>query len=289
MGTDKFYVGDFLERDFEIKCFSSPEHHTLVALAVTSIIVYVVGVPAFLLYLLRRNRSALHDQTHDDHHKMLMKLGPLFLSFEEDYYFYEIVCILQKMLLVGALSVVEQYSPLQIFVGTLTCSAFMLLVLRTRPYKDGRLDQLSFLCSLCLSLTLLCGLVRAMDEHARGDVWLVETYYPGMYGKVLIALNSIPFAFCGLSVLFRWWRRQSEIKAELIGVERAIERKLHLKGSNSRENNNEEEGEKMIEKKEEEEKEKKKKKKKKKKKRVNVKVIPEDQSSDAFWDDLVKS
>ena len=84
---------------------------------------------------------------------------------------------------------------------------------------------------------------------------------------------------------------ESEIKAELIGVERAIERKLHLKLSNSRENNEEEEGEKMIEKKEEEEKgeEEEKEKKKKKKKGVNVKVLPEDQSSDAFWDDLVKS
>ena len=60
-------------------------------------------------------------------------------------------------------------------------------------------------------------------------VWLVETKYPGMYHMakcMLVALNSIPFTFCGLSVLYRWWNRRSEIKAELIEVEHAIERKL---------------------------------------------------------------
>jgi hypothetical protein len=257
VGTKKFKVGDFLEHDFEIKCYDSPEHSTLVVLAVVSMIVYVAGVPVFLMYQLWKNRKALHDQEHNEHDMVNMKLGTLYRSYEENFYYYEIVCILQKMLLVGALSVVEQYSPVQLFLGTLICGGFMLLVVRTQPYKDDRLDQLSFLCSLSLTLTLLCGLVRGMDEHARGSTWLVEENYPGAYGLVLVMLNAVPFVFCGVATMVRWWKQRKEIRAELLGVEHAIQRKLSLKGGA----------------------------KKPKKEQNSVKVLPEGVGPERFWEE----
>ena len=59
------------------------------------------------------------------------------------------------MLMVGALSVIEQHSPVQLFVGLLICLGYLLIVLRAAPYEDESLDRLSFFASLSLVLTLL--------------------------------------------------------------------------------------------------------------------------------------
>merc|ERR1711871_1918200 len=71
----------YLESDFNVRCWSS-KHNGRVALAVTSIIVYVVGMPCVLFILLYRNRKHLHNASSPKHEAIKFELGGLYLQFE---------------------------------------------------------------------------------------------------------------------------------------------------------------------------------------------------------------
>ena len=141
-------------------------------------------------------------------------MGSLYEAFEEDFWYWEPIIILYKMMLVGGLSVVEQHSPIQMFAGFLVCFAYLLLVLRASPYNDETLDKLSFLASLSMCLTLLFGLLKSMDEHARDseEGWGVPD---GLFATVLILLNVIPFVYAGTSTMWRWFQHRKELAASL--------------------------------------------------------------------------
>ena len=125
------------------------------------------------------------------------------------------------MLMVGALSVVEQHSPVQLFVGCLITTGYMLLVLRAAPYQDDSLDRLSFLTSLSLSMTLLLCLMKGTDEHrAEREAINYDENPWGMFNdaslsKLMIVLNILPFMYAAGSSLMRWWQHRKKICASL--------------------------------------------------------------------------
>ena len=116
-------------------------------------------------------------------------MGAFFKDYEEQYWYFEVIIMFQKMLMAGALSVIAPRSPLQLLIGLLVCTSYMMVVLKTAPYIDGGLDTLSFLSSLALTGTLLGGLIKSLDfgRHVEG--------FDGGLGLFLIAINVIPLGY----------------------------------------------------------------------------------------------
>jgi hypothetical protein len=125
------------------------------------------------------------------------------------------------MLMVGALSIIEQHSPKQLFIGFLMCFVYLLIVLRSGPYKDAALDRLSFVSSLSLASTFLFCLMKGTDEHRAAlaqvnyeeQPW--DMFADGILGKTMIILNSVPFIWAIVTSLIRWFQRRKEFKIEL--------------------------------------------------------------------------
>ena len=133
-----------------------------------------------------------------------------------------------KMLMVGALSVIEQHSPVQLFVGFLICSTYLLLVLRAAPYKDDSLDRLSFFASLSLAITLLLCLMKGVDEHRaetaqiqyEQNPWDTSMYKDNgqqnsMLATLMICINIVPFVYAIMSSLARWFQHRKQIAKAL--------------------------------------------------------------------------
>ena len=77
-------LGDMqiLEKDYSVECYVGA-HGQYLFVAGAGIVVYALGVPIMLFYLLWSNRSHLHDQTHEKFHREIRsRLGNFFLQCE---------------------------------------------------------------------------------------------------------------------------------------------------------------------------------------------------------------
>jgi len=225
-------VGSRLEGDFSIGCTNDTtgKYGTITTIAIIGMLVYTIGFPLWIVYDLWRHRKSLHDPKHDDYVLTRLRLGSLYEQYEPFYWFWEPIIILYKMLLVGALSVIEQHSPVQLFVGFLICSGYLLIVLRSAPYEDESLDKLSFFTSLSLAATLLLCLLKGMDEHRaeRHEVnydekpWEIDN---DAFSTVLVCLNIMPFIYAVGSSLLRWFQHRKEIARSAKVMARSMTRR----------------------------------------------------------------
>ena len=107
---------------------------------------------------------------------------------------------MQKMLLVGGLSVFEAGTPAQLLAAFLICAAIMLIVTRTAPYEEGSLDVMSFLSSMSITLTLFVGFTITIDSLDRRPRWYIPEIDSGI---ILIIVNALPFAYAVCITLAR--------------------------------------------------------------------------------------
>ena len=52
-------------------------------------------------------------------------MGAFFKDYEEEYWYFEVIIMFQKMLMAGALSVIAPRSPLQLLIGLLVCTSYI--------------------------------------------------------------------------------------------------------------------------------------------------------------------
>ena len=80
-----------------------------------------------------------------------------------------IVIVIHKMLMTGAMVVIAPGTSAQPLVATLFQLFFLLLVLKLAPYDGDADDYSSFIASLTLALTMLCGFAIMAQEGKESD------------------------------------------------------------------------------------------------------------------------
>ncbi len=155
--------GDVLVADWAMRCHQG-DHLVYSALAFVFGILYVAGCPLGMLYVLYRNRKALYDESHPDHHHVFYMYEGLYGNLEERYYYFEIVNVIHKMLMTGAMVVISPGTSTQPLVATLFQMGYLLLVLKTAPFISDADDYSSFSSALSLALSMLCGFAIMADE-----------------------------------------------------------------------------------------------------------------------------
>ena len=171
----------YLVADFSVECWVG-EHAQRAALAFACLLVYVLGIPMLTLGILRCNRAHLYDESSPKHETLMLSVGSLYSSYEPQYYYWEVVEMMRKMLLTGAVQMVGAGTSAQALFAILICLAHMLFVLRTAPFEDDVDDVLQFSSALSLSLTLLMGMT--LDADKGGDV-----YDRALMGALLVTIN----------------------------------------------------------------------------------------------------
>ena len=105
--------------------------HALVAGA--GLGVYIVGLPLGMFLVLYKNRKHLFDVASKEHERVKASFGGLYLQYEEEYWWFEMVVVLEKMIMTGAMCVIAPGSSLQLLVAVLVTLIYMLVVLKTAP------------------------------------------------------------------------------------------------------------------------------------------------------------
>jgi hypothetical protein len=123
---------------------------------------------------------------------------------EEEYWYFEVFVILEKMVLTGGMCLVADGSTVQTVVAFLVSFVYMMFVLRTAPFLHDNDDVLSFVTSLQLVLTFLGALILQMDQaiatarttaapnsETMDTTNSMEQFDPMTIGYCLIAINVL--------------------------------------------------------------------------------------------------
>jgi hypothetical protein len=113
-------LGLLLDADLKHTCYEGM-HQEYIPLAFVSIVVFLIGIPLMTFFMLFRNRHRLNDSD------VKAQLGDLFMKYENRWYFWESVLMLQKCLLTGAMCAIAPGSPIQLVVALLVCAAYLLV------------------------------------------------------------------------------------------------------------------------------------------------------------------
>eukprot|EP00946_MAST-07B_sp_MAST-7B-sp1_P005019 g5019.t1 len=171
--------------DYNVECWSK-EHNSSVILAVMSMILYVVGIPGGLFFLLWKNRRHLHDSTSLKHKAVKFEIGGLYLSYSRKYWYFEIAFIVYKMFMTGAVSVTAPGSPVQSLVAMFVTLLFLLVLVSQHPFASVVDNWISIMNYLMLLLVTIFGLVLMMDDDLIFDADAI--------GVSIISLSTILLA-----------------------------------------------------------------------------------------------
>jgi hypothetical protein len=160
--------------------------------------VWVIGIPLYVLLALWFNRKYLYDHKPEHrvrHEEVVEEFGTLFLQYEPAYWYWEVTVIFKKMMLTGAMTIIEPGTSVQLVIALLVVLFNMLLILKIGPFVDDADDWLSFTTSLQMLLTLIGGLLIKTDNPVN------PSYDPGVMGTLLVVINSVGLVALAFSIV----------------------------------------------------------------------------------------
>ncbi len=195
-----------LQADFGVACWEG-DHWNYVILSAVTIGVFVLGVPLTIIWQLYRFRGHFHDTTHRRHREVRGRLGMFLNQFEEQYWFFEVINLLFKLILTGVLCVVAPGSPFQILVAFGVCTINFMVLLREAPYQEETADRLAVAAAMSLAVTLLAGFVAIANQN-------MDIVQPRNLDLFLVVVNLVPFAVLILNLVARVLRKKTKKKSK---------------------------------------------------------------------------
>ena len=152
--------------DYTVKCREG-EWNVYAGVAVLCIVVYVIGLPAFQLYVLLKNRANLHRADCDDpkaQRRMEKEFGSIYAHYTPEAFYFDVVDLLRRLVLTGGLIMMGEESVAQVFLGVVVCVAWLCLLIYKRPYAAWWDNVIAIVLALHLVLTLVAGMALQVYE-----------------------------------------------------------------------------------------------------------------------------
>jgi len=181
-----------LEADYTVDCDSS-SYTALKAVAVVSLFLFPVGVPAFFIMLMWRERRSIHDFVS---HK---KYGLLFADYASTYFLWEVYDLGRKLLLSGALIFFKRGSVAQLLVAMMIALLALQLQLRVMPYKSLVANGLQIVAFNAILLNLV-GAMLLKVELPDVETGLGQTFADGFLLLINVTVPVLVILLLAISV-----------------------------------------------------------------------------------------
>merc|ERR1711881_274505 len=165
-----------MSSDLSIK-ESDPAYQTMAGFAFFFMFLYVFGIPILYITILYRKRHIIAKDPDDpsvlvdihDHQEVMKcrkEFGSMYRDYKRKYYWFELVEMVRKISLVGAL-VMLGTSGMQIFAGIIICFSYVLLASYLEPLNSKQDQVLQYFTSIQLFCTLISGLMITHRSYER--------------------------------------------------------------------------------------------------------------------------
>jgi len=162
----------YVRADYTLVC-STPsgtegEWASYASIAAFAFVLYPIGIPALFAYVLYENQESLHDEDHPDHASTFAKFGFLYSSYTEDVFWWEIIMLVNKLLLTGLIIFIKPGTVSQLACGFVIAIVFFILHVRYRAFADLVQGDLQFCSMLSIVMTLFGGILlqtKSVEEE----------------------------------------------------------------------------------------------------------------------------
>jgi len=236
--------GRYMTSDLSVR-ETDPEYLEMRGWAWFWMFLYVFGIPALYITVLYTKRKIIakdpddEGQTvHPDDHQEVMKcrteFGSMYKDYKRKYYWFELVEMVRKILLVGALVMLGS-SGMQIFAGIIICFFYVLLVAYLEPLTSRTDQVLQYVTSIQLFCTLISGLMinyRSFErDNGKGNemqdlalsIWL-------MFSTVIVFVVIVTVLASMCMLVKKMKKAKDDAKASAIAAKEAEEEEKEKKG-----------------------------------------------------------
>merc|ERR1712166_1676184 len=149
---------DVLEADPSMVCYGD-DHRVYLMLSIVFICIYVIGIPMIMFVVLWKNRKHLYveegKEATEKQKEVEFEFGSMYTQYEPKYWYFEIIIILHKCIMTGAMVIVENGTPLQPFIAMLIQMIF-LLMMSQKNTGDLPLLPVGILTNALIGINALC-------------------------------------------------------------------------------------------------------------------------------------
>eukprot|EP00350_Pseudokeronopsis_sp_OXSARD2_P012590 CAMPEP_0170548842 /NCGR_PEP_ID=MMETSP0211-20121228/7020_1 /TAXON_ID=311385 /ORGANISM="Pseudokeronopsis sp., Strain OXSARD2" /LENGTH=243 /DNA_ID=CAMNT_0010854503 /DNA_START=1879 /DNA_END=2610 /DNA_ORIENTATION=- len=179
----------YLSVDFDIECWSKEHIGLQLKYTLPAVLVWVLGFPCLVFYLLHKNRASL------DEKQVLAKYGLYYIGFTDKAFYWQVVVINMRRALYIAIAVAVQGQTKNFFVFLifLVMYLYMSATRWLQPYHSYDLNQTDIYSSLTTLTTLLSALFFVQDGYTFPQGFLTGLFI------LLIIINSV--------YLFYWFTK----------------------------------------------------------------------------------
>ena len=159
--------GEYLVADFSINC-DGAAHRRMMIFASIMVALYPIGVPMLFLVLLTKDRDAINPRGFDFDFSAIAQrnadpsitvLKPLFEPFKPSLWFFEVIDLWRRILMLGTLVLVPGGRPVRAAVGLFLALMFAAVYRELEPYATNSVNILSAAAMWQIVLVFLAGLL----------------------------------------------------------------------------------------------------------------------------------
>jgi len=195
--------GSYLAADYEMHCDSRTYARTR-AIAWIAIIIYAIGIPCSYAVLLYHARKAL---LLDKPTELSRALGFICREYRPSVFWWEVVELSRKLLLVGFATLINRGSLDQLCYGLLVCVCYMLLIAKSEPFKHEADNIAADAAALAqLAFFFWCVVLRTTQDHVNISLLLMLSIFAIFF--VVLVLMAIK----GLTLRVQHLHKSSEEK-----------------------------------------------------------------------------
>ncbi|GMI06915.1 hypothetical protein TrLO_g13170 [Triparma laevis f. longispina] len=187
-----------LRADLSINCNNGNRGLWLVY-EVSMVMVFPVGVVAMYFYLLLKNRAAIMEPVEiRSENEKLRDLRFLFDPYKPEFWYFEVVETLKRLMMTGVLSTINPGSFSQYAVGLIISILVFGLFCMVKPYNEARDNYVAILTSLQTVLILLFSFFMKTINEVQIEEGAYDTAGMDMVlilGYVLIVVLFVMWAY----------------------------------------------------------------------------------------------
>ena len=154
----------YLRQDVSLECHT-PDKRPVV-LSLIAVLAYPIAIWLFCFALLFKASPAIISGKSTP---LSRAIGFLYREYEVTAFWWELMEMLRKLLLVGVFVVVKPGSILQVSVGTIVCATYLMVQLQATPYKKKSDDYLAVASSFALLMVFFCSVIYKYDALTVSD------------------------------------------------------------------------------------------------------------------------
>ena len=190
----------YLVADYTVDC-NSEEYRSHAVIAYACMLFFVIGLPLSEFVVLWKNRKNLFKEGCADpvlQRKLEKELGSIYAHYHPHAYLFDVLDLLRRLLLTGALILMGEESVAQVFLGILICIAWLCMLMFYRPYRTKWDNIIAIILAAHLSFTLVSGMALKLYEATPGQ----DEYQTTGFGIVLLGVSLICVGLSILAILF---------------------------------------------------------------------------------------